>query len=351
MRGGRRGSAVAAGAESGHSGGASGPIVHIGYHKTATTWFQKALYPAVRNYRHVSRAAATEAFLDPAAFQFDPATARAALARGDDGRPMILCEEGLSGYIHNGGMAGHLSKAVAERIRAALPDARIVIFVRRQQGMIAACYQQYLRGGGTFSARRYLFHEDYLEGAIAQRHKGPRFCFEHFDYVHLARHYAALFGAENVRVYPYEAMREEADFAARYARELGLDVDLDAISLKRRNASYSPVVSFIARLLNVFTYRTVMDKWKAVHIPFWYPARGVFLEALSKSGLFGKRATPEQILGRRTVAWIEQYYWQGNAALAAEFGLDLARHRYPLTPPAAPVERPRRATWKRWTAI
>ena len=31
------------------------PIVHIGYHKTATTWFQKHFYPCVRNARFVAR--------------------------------------------------------------------------------------------------------------------------------------------------------------------------------------------------------------------------------------------------------------------------------------------------------
>ena len=49
-----------------------GAIVHIGYHKTGTTWFQERFYPAVRNRRYVPRATARAAFLRPGALHFDP---------------------------------------------------------------------------------------------------------------------------------------------------------------------------------------------------------------------------------------------------------------------------------------
>ena len=38
-------------------------IVHIGYHKTASTWFQKRFYPCVRSHRYVERRRIQEAFL------------------------------------------------------------------------------------------------------------------------------------------------------------------------------------------------------------------------------------------------------------------------------------------------
>ena len=31
------------------------PIVHIGHHKTGTTWFQKKFYPRVSGYRFIPR--------------------------------------------------------------------------------------------------------------------------------------------------------------------------------------------------------------------------------------------------------------------------------------------------------
>ena len=73
------------------------PIVHIGYHKTATTWFQRSVYPHAESHRWVPRGRVQAALLDPSGMAFDPDRARALLMEGDDGRPPLLCEENLSG--------------------------------------------------------------------------------------------------------------------------------------------------------------------------------------------------------------------------------------------------------------
>lgn len=319
------------------------PIVHIGYHKTATTWFQRDVYPHVLNRRYVPREAVQDALLAPTAFAFDPAVARGALPPGPG---LVLCEEALSGYMHNGGFHGHLQRAMAERIRETLPDARIVMFVRNQPAMIAACYAQYLRGGGTHGPHRYLFPEDHLHGAAAKPWKAPRFTFDQFDYHHLAGWYAELFGRERVHVYPYEALAADgAGFLRRFAAELELELDWDRVGYGSRNASYNRTAAWTARLLNRFTARSVIDKRTWVHLPGFYTARRPVLERVAR--LPGGRPTPGDLLGARTVAWIEARYWQSNAELARTFGLDLASHGYRLTPPERPVERPRAARWRR----
>lgn len=141
-----------------------GPIIHIGYHKTGTTWFQDIFYPAVRNRRYLPRAVARAAFLEAGALHFEPDQARHRL--GQDRDDIILCEENLSGGLHNGGLAGNLSKDVAGRIHDTLPGAQIVIFVRDPCSAIASAYLQYVKGGGTFGIHRYLFGRDRL-GPVA----------------------------------------------------------------------------------------------------------------------------------------------------------------------------------------
>ena len=325
------------------------PIVHIGYHKTATTWFQKSVYPRARNLAYVPRQRVKRAFLSASALHFDPAWARAALELAPGAAP-ILCEEELSGYLHTGGLMGFLSKEMAQRIHQVFPDARIVIFVRAQPEMVAACYQQYLRGGGTFPPRRYLWPADALHGAAAAPYKIPRFSFDHFDYDRLIAHYAALFGRESVRVFAFEEIARDArGFLQRFAKELELDLDVDSVSLAKQNASYSRPVASLARALNRFTNRTVNDKRHWLHVPRWYSARRWLIERLNASGLFGTRATPEDLLGAQAVAWIRQRYWESNRRLAALVPWDPAALGYPMDPPPAPVERPRRAAWLRWT--
>jgi hypothetical protein len=327
----------------------SSPIVHIGYHKTASTWFQRSVYPLVRNFAYVPRERVKRAFFTASAFHFDPSWTREQLQLRPDAPP-ILCEEELSGYLHTGGLQGYLSKEMAHRIQRVFPDARIVIFVRSQPEMIAACYQQYLRGGGTYRPRRYLWPADALSGAAAAPYKIPRFSFDHFEYDLLAAHYVSLFGRERVHVFAYEELaRDTGTFLDRFSRELSLELDCAAVPMERQNVSYSLAVAHIARALNRFTARTVNDKRYWFNVPGWYKRRRRLVEFANRSGLFGRRAPAEALLGEHVLAWIRQRYWESNRRLAALVTWDPAALGYPMQPPPAPVPRPARPRWLRWT--
>ncbi len=76
-------------------------LVHIGYHKTATNWFQRSYYPAVTNRTYVHRKRVRAAFLDVHALEFSPDQAIAALEVGHT-NGLILCEEELSVYLKSG---------------------------------------------------------------------------------------------------------------------------------------------------------------------------------------------------------------------------------------------------------
>jgi hypothetical protein len=326
----------------------SGPIVHIGYHKTATTWFQKSFYPAVRNLRFVPRERVRAAFLEVGSYHFDPAIARAELGLRA-GERVALCEEGLSGYLHNGGLGGHLSRAAAERIHAVFPDARIVIFIRAQPSIVAATYEQYVRGGGTYSLRRYAFAQNYLKGARSEFHRAPRFTFDHYEYGPLIAQYRSLFGADKVHIFPFEAFRKNnRAFLDDFARTLDLEVDIAALSMRSTNRAYGPRVMDIVRVLNLLTSRTVIDKHFLAHIPYWYGlVRGIG-EGLNALPWIGGSAGADAVLGREVHDWIRQRYWQSNRDLMAATGLALDLHGYPLDPPERPVEEPGPPRWLSW---
>jgi len=324
------------------------PVVHIGYHKSATTWFQKAFYPSVCNARFIPRTAVREALLDVTAFKFDRDQARARMGvEGEDA--VTICEEGLSGYLHNGGMAGHLSKEMAFRIRDVWPDAQIVIFIRAQPAIIAASYQQYVRGGGTFSIRRYLFPETYLKGARGELAKAPRFLFDHYEFGPLIEHYRTVFGKDNVHVFPYEAfVRDRLAFLEEFCQRLGLRADLDKLRMRSSNRSYSIPTMWVVRLLNRFTSRTVIDKHYLFHIPFWYGlVRGIG-EALNVLPIWGRAPSSQTILGRSIHRWIEQRYWRSNRDLMTATGLPLDQYGYPTSEPAVAVGKPGRSRGLGW---
>jgi len=323
-------------------------IIHIGYHKTATTWFQKRFYPFIENARYIPRDRVRKAFLEDTAFHFEAGRARAKLDI-DPNESITICEEGLSGYLHSGGLAGYLSKEAAYKIKAVFPGAEIVIFVRNQPSVIAASYRQYVKGGGTHSLRRYLFAGDYLRGARSEIAKCPRFTFDHFEYAPLVAHYQELFGKDRVHVFPYEAfMRGPKEFLHDYSRRLGLEIDLNKLAQAASNRSYGLPTMWIVRLLNHFTNRTVFDKHYIVHIPYWYGlVRGVG-EGLNKVPGLNWFPGSEAFLGKRITAWIGRRYHKSNVALERLTGLSLSEFDYPLEPPAVEAIKPARNKLISW---
>lgn len=305
-------------------------LIHIGYHKSATTWFQQVVYPRAENARYVERRVVRRAFLEDSALHWQAETA-ARILDPENGTRLILCEEGLSGYLHNGGLFGCLSKDVAHRLHAALPDADIVVFIRRQPEMIAACYAQYIRGGGTFSVNRYLWPKRYLShGAESRYDKVPRFSFDHFEYLPLIRHYATLFGRDRVHVFPFETLHEDTDRVLdEFETRFDLRIDRRNLEDGRRNVSYHLWLMPIARFLNLFTRRTVLDKHYLVHLPYWYSARRWLLETLNRLPL-GSSPPAARLLGAENMDYIRERYRDTNRRLAEEFDLPLAHHGYPL---------------------
>lgn len=307
------------------------PIVHIGYHKTGTNWFQRHLYPHAASHRYIQRPVVRKAFLDLNAFEFKAATARQLIDNEAKELAPILCEEELSGNIHTGGLAGNLSKDMAHRLHSAFADATVVIFIRNQVNMIASTYKQYIKEGGTHGVNRYLAPRRYLSNSGFRQAKAPYFTFDHFEYLPLIRHYRNVFGEENVKVYPFEAFtRDNQGFAKRYAAELELDIDWGRVQYQQANPPYQRVPLLLARVLNHFTLRDVADKHYLLNIPGFYRIRGKLMRGLNKLPIAGGQVSSEKLLGKRWIGYIIDRFAESNQQLAAETGLDLAEFGYPI---------------------
>ena len=132
-------------------------IVHVGYHKTASTWLQVSVFPHLADVRYG----------DPllAHFVMNLATAptRPSSPQGFgsvlrqietvSGGPLLLSNEGLSGSLWDGDEAGFRN---AERLHGLLPAARILIAVRRQDEMLRSIHAQYVNEGGTRPLREFV---------------------------------------------------------------------------------------------------------------------------------------------------------------------------------------------------
>jgi len=295
------------------------PLVHIGYHKTATTWFQRHVYPRVEGRRYVPQPVTRRALLAPHALHFDAGMARRQL--GGDTRGIILCEENLSGALHNGGLAGCLSKDVAGRIRATLPDARIIIFVRRQVDAIASAYVQYVKGGGTHGVERYLFGRDFLGPNAPEHDEVPRFQFEHFAYDRLIGLYDELFGPGNVHVYRYEDLRADpCGFITAFMAEHRMSAPTDDIDFGPANRGLSLPLLHAVRLANRCTARAVADKSYVVHLPYWYKISRRLMRMAAAGPFAGRAASAETLFSPALRAEIDRRFRASNTKLDRRIG-------------------------------
>jgi len=302
-------------------------IVHLGYHKTATTWLQKRVFPHATSHDFVCRKTVQDAILAPPGMHFCPDRAREVLALQGRNRPVLLSEENLSGYLHNGGLHGFIAPEVARRLKSVLPTAQIVIFIRNQFDICRASYAQYVSGGGTWGQRRYFETGRFVRGALTRPWKAPVFEFEHFEFDRLVAHYDSLFGSDRVHVYPYEWLGDRPALLARMERDLGLSLDELPAGDRRANGSLGSASLSVLRAVNLFSRQSVVNKDRIVDLPGSQALRHGVKWLMAQTPWINRRPAP---LSPRLRERIAGHFPDSNRRLMALRDLPLADLGYPV---------------------
>jgi len=213
-------------------------LIHIGYHKTASSFLQQSLFgSAEAGFRRCvddrtlvnTQIAATNSFYTVEDWVTREVADQAERA-SDQGLTLVMSHERLSGYPASG---GYDSKLIADRLGDCFPGARILIVIREQRSFIRSMYSQYVTDGGDQSLERFL------EPPEPHLRRVPGWDFLFLEYDRLIAHYQSLFGSENVLVLPFEHLRADADdFVLRIVRFGGRSdavppVERDAVNRKR----------------------------------------------------------------------------------------------------------------------
>jgi hypothetical protein len=191
-------------------------LIHIGYHKTGTTWLQNKFFPSHPEFAPaINPASVWHSLIEPNALAFDPDECRSILSGGisADPRVDVISAERLSGNPHSG---GYDSKQTADRLYQIFPDAKVLIVLREQTAMLNSLYRQYVRMGGMCPLADYL--SPIRDGRM------PLFRHEHLQYHRLVHHYQQLFGKDKVCILPYELLCQDSDvFAAKICKIAGVN--------------------------------------------------------------------------------------------------------------------------------
>jgi hypothetical protein len=210
------------------------PLLHIGYHKTGTTWLQDHLFnnaeagfeTPFKRGRDIQRL-----FIMPGPFAFDADACR------DHFGPGLR----------------------AARERNLVP----VITTERLSG---SSYKQYVRVGGTASL------QDYLDPPFYRRHlaiRMPLFQFDYFKYEGLVQYYRQQFGSDGVLVLLYEQFRAEPlEFVRRIVQFAGANAAEELLAAmpfgEHVNAALSSSEAAVRRRVNVIGVHDSVNPWVLV---------------------------------------------------------------------------------------
>lgn len=216
------------------------PLVHIGFHKTASTWLQKQLFQPDMGFDPVLAQPDVDAdIVTPHDLDFNPDAALAKLKAPASGLVPVVSSENLTGHPFYGGRD---SAALAWRLKEVFPDATILVVIRSQRTILPSLYMQYLRRGGLLPPEQFF-----------EKPKGvnyPGFDHTHFCYDRLITLYQSLFARVHVETQEALATTPQAFANSIYAAAGAPPRTLEPRHLKRVSPSADPSAITVLRLTN-----------------------------------------------------------------------------------------------------
>ncbi len=221
-------------------------IVHVGYPKTATTTFQKNVFPHHPDIEYLGKFIPSYDFADPTlkreldSLLFSdrlnyPGTGNLRQTvdslRAKTSRKCALIS--TESFIHPSAVD---LATVADRVFDAFAPCKILITIREQISSILSFYWmhgrfgQYLALGPKDEADRIEYPIRFREWLRFQQSSPYRNYMATLHYDRVVAYYALKFGPENVRVLIYESLKEDPD---AYADDLSGFLGVDPATTRR----------------------------------------------------------------------------------------------------------------------
>ena len=313
-------------------------LLHIGYHKTASTWLQNELFIADNNVfeplslRTKGKSTLSwkfivckDGYLLPS---FD--LNRKEISKGVleilrqktsvKDKYFVLSSERLSGKPH---ASGFDAKLVANRLNDIFPHGKVLIVVREQKSFIRSLYFQYLSnvGLGTFSIKKYL---NLPYDSI------PFFSPHHLNFTFIVKEYYKLFGRKNVLVLPYELFSTNPQhFISKLSDFVGKQIIVNKKKFRvKHNTNKSTFVLYHFRFLNILIGSRSLNNYSSLHYKYTgYIARGAKFLLMKSTPKF-LNIWMDNKTKKYIRSWVGLRYEQSNIELSEMIGIDLSKYGY-----------------------
>lgn len=180
-------------------------LVHPGFYKSASTWLQKCFFLPEFGYGQILNPLSLQlSLVHPSDSDFDPVRARQEIAAevaaiSARGLQPVLSSEAFAGDLLRGGCNSGRNTGRIGQVLEARP--RILLVVREQRRLLRSVYKTLVFFGADQSLRSLLK----LPAGQDERRFHPGF----LQFQQLAERYRELFGADALRVLPYEWFCQE----------------------------------------------------------------------------------------------------------------------------------------------
>lgn len=200
-------------------------LIHIGFHKTASTYLQRRYFSSLKRVKLLNDSMGSvdldqwffTNFINVSPYHFDAKTfaqrfsaaLRSAGSEAGDNL-LVLSDENLSGDMYTGLDARELM----HRVYQVFPNSEVLMVLRNQPDYLLSAYSNYVLQGGTDWFRRWL------RGGGTTRWG---MIFEKLKYSALVEGYLECFGASRVHLVLYEELWSEEWGVPAVMRRLGVD--------------------------------------------------------------------------------------------------------------------------------
>ena len=223
-------------------------IIHIGVHKTATTWLQQKLFSShpeinlINNFMYPWNDDLISYLIKSSSFS--PEYCRDIFEeriKNNTNKTIVISTEEFIGHPFSG---GYNKKLIANRLSQVFPDAKIILTIRNQADITYSLYQQMVKMGYLGSISQML-NEDFWSR--------PGFRNEFFDYYSIYKLYTGLFKAQNIGVFSQEQLKSNSEFFIKNVCDfIGVDSTKFKLDVKPVAKSLSEKKIKAIRFMNHF---------------------------------------------------------------------------------------------------
>ena len=296
-------------------------LIHIGYHKTASTWLQKSIFQSTNGFFQPFKLRELyNCLILPNALSFDYRKAKRSLEARTNSKPennlsQVLSHERLSGDPFTGSRD---AKDIANRVHTIFPEAKILILVREQFDLISSLYKTYVLHGGKAKLDAFLKTQC---DEVNQWFDHRTYCYDK-----LITHYIEMFGRENVLVVAYEELKNDNQgFYNDLCEFVGIPQGtLESRAIVKVNSGLSEFGIEMLRLVNLSFGVFCAYPLDPSNNQFWRIVRSTFFRM---EWIF-KRIPLKGRYKQRTKKILSGKFKASNSTLQAYVSLDLANAGY-----------------------